>query len=1169
MPPDGVETLALWREAGEWWAGGPQREIHRFIDEKGLRRESVHELSSLSQPADAPNEQVVQISQARRVSHDKVALACGMVHMPELTRFTPPPTKLTFATLHTLSGYAFGRSAMIAATIPALVAKHGSGAALIADPFSLTGAAEFVQTAEQVGIHPMVGASFEMEEGGELVLIAKSRIGFRSLSRLITECHLSEPRLFPLCTWERLERHTQDLICLTGGDNGPINRALIRGEWSRAQAYLDRLCGLYGRENVCIEIECTFLPWQIAVNQRLLELANQYHVMPVAGGPITHAGPTQFPAQDMLTCIETLCLIEEVDGRKPARADKQSQIHHPPRRSLNTERYLPDAEEMWRRYQDRPDLIENTMRLAERCDRNVLPVRAELPKFCDEENAAFREITLAGAKSRYGSFSRQLHQRLDMEMERIVRLGYAGHFLIAWDMCRWAKEQGILFSGRGSVVDSVVAYCLGCSRIDAFEHDLFFDRFLPADGSKRPDIDIDFEAKRRDDIRLYLARKYGEKHVATVAAVGTFGSRGIVREVGKVMGIPPESLAYLAKRLHGSVSAHRLEEAIERKPELRDSGIPLERFRWVFQLARELMDVPRNMRAHSSGVVISKEPIADIVPVMYSGVEDIHIIQWDKRSAKRCFDKFDVLCLRGNDVLSDTQRRTKLQNPSFDVGQLPLDDPETYRAMRSGQLIGIPQSASPAMRQAHIRLRTESFKDAGIVQAAIRPGVGGAVKINEFIARRRGKPYSFSHPELKRILGPTHGIVVFQEQIDQLLQTFGGYTSDEAEEIREAIHKRRREDYVQSIKENVIDNIVSNGFTPEVAKDVYELVAVFQGYGFAEGHALAFAEISIRSVWCQQNYPAEYFAALLDAQPAGYYGPCTLVNEARTRGVKVLPPCINESHINFRVEDALSDQDPRLIVPHGAIRVSLNQISGLSKETKERTLIARLDGPFHSMSDYVARVHPNRDELERMILCGSFDQIERNRRALLWAIPSAMEYGALAASIHGNLPILPNEPPVPGGIEPFTKTEEILYERSILELDIDQHLMGYERHRVLAKGGLTAAEAGALPHGTKAFAVGNPIRLRFPPTASGKRVLFFDLEDETGLLNVTCFDATYQRFGHTVICCPYITVKGVAQNRDGHIAFLAKEIYPFKPHLFSHIPENESIPVVTGDYLVG
>ncbi|MDR3691134.1 MAG: DNA polymerase III subunit alpha [Fimbriimonas sp.] len=1169
MPPDGDETLALWREAGEWWAEQPPREVHRFIDAGGNRREVARALPPLGDEELEADRQVHEISRARRVSHDKVAIACGMVHAPDLAKFVPSTEKIPFATLHTVSGYAFGRGAMIAATIPSLAAARGSGAVLLADPFALTGAAEFAQTAEQVGVKPLIGASFEMAEGGEIVLVARTRSGFRSLSRLITECHLDEPRLFPLCTWERLERHTEDLLCLTGGDSGPVNRALTKGCHETAKTWLDRLIGLYGRENVFVEIERTYLPWQFSVNRRLLELADEMRLTAVAGGPITHARPDQFPAQDMLGCIETLCLIEEVDGRKPRRHPSQPQVQHLPWRGLNAERRLRTADEMSAIFADRPDLVANTLKVADRCERSVLPGRTELPRFSDDENGLFRELTLQGARNRYGQFGRELHVRLDLEIERIARLGYAGHFLIAWDMCRWARENGILFSGRGSVVDSVVAYCLGCSRIDAFEHDLFFDRFLPADGSKRPDIDIDFEARRRDDVRHYLAQKYGERHVATVAAVGTYGTRGIVREVGKVMGIPPENMEYLSKRLHGSVSAHRLEQEIDLKPELRDSGIPRERFRWVFQLARELMDIPRNMRSHSSGVVISRNPIADTVPVMYSGVEDVRIIQWDKRSAKRCFDKFDVLCLRGNDVLSDTQRRTRAQVEDFSVETLPLDDPETYRAMRSGQLIGIPQSASPAMRQAHIRLRTQNFRDAGIVQAAIRPGVGGAVKINEFIARRRGKPFSFSHPELQRILGPTHGIVVFQEQIDQLLQTFGGYTSDEAEEIREAIHKRRREDYVRNIKDNVVGNIQQNGFTREVAEEVYELVGGFQGYGFAEGHALAFAEISIRSIWCQQNYPSEYFAAMLDAQPAGYYGPCTLVNEARIRGVKVLPPDINRSEVTFSVEDVLSEEDPKLIVPNGGIRIALKQISGLSEATRERTVESRNGGCYCSLFDYVARVRPDRDELERLILCGCFDTLERNRRSLLWAIPSAIEFADLVEATRTTLPLIPNEPPLPAGIAGFARKEEVLYERAILDLDVEKHLMAFERPRILAKGGITAAEASVLPNNVRGFAVGNPIRLRFPPTVSGKRVLFFDLEDETGLLNVTCFDDTYQRFGHSVICSPYVTVRGVAQDRDGHIAFLAHEIYPFKPSIHDQTPASAPLPITTADFLVG
>jgi error-prone DNA polymerase len=1209
MPPAGDETtLALWREVGEWWTGEAPREVRRFIDATGVRREDVR-VQSESNPEGVkehseglPAKRATLVTRAtgepypegvpetnesgagspqsiglavgkppeiriRRLKDEKIALALGYGKEPDLSHLRSAP-KMAGAALHALSGYAFGRATMFAAEIPAMAAERGYTAALLADRFSLAGAMEFVQTAKKVGIHPMIGATVELDIGGELVLVARNKDGYRSLSRLITECHLDEPRLYPLATFDRISRHAAGLLCLSGGDGGMVNRRLLQGDLDGAAATLDRLIGLFGRENVFVEIERSFLPWEIALNRRLLELAESRGVVPVAGGAILYAHPDHFPAQDTLVCIESLCLIEEVLGRKPPRDPTQPQVTYPPQRGLNAERYFRSLPELGMRFADHPDMVRNTMQVAERCSPDVLPHRTQLPPIADNEPEALREVALTGMLARYPRISRKLRKRIDDELERIIRLDYSGHFLVAWDMCDWAKQQGILWSGRGSVVDSVVAYCLGLSRIDAFEHNLFFDRFLPADGSKRPDIDIDFEAKYRDDVRNYLAKKYGERHVATVAAFGTYGTRGIVREVGKVMGIPEESLGYLAKRLHGSVSAERLDEEIDAKPELRNSNIPRERFRWVFRLAETMTDLPRNARAHSSGVVISRDPICDTVPVQHSGIEDVKIIQWDKRSAKRCFDKFDVLCLRGNDVLGNTQRQIRTEDPSFDVVKLPLDDDETFRTMRAGKLIGVPQSASPAMRQAHMRIKTANLKDAAIVQAGIRPGVGGAVKLNELIARRHGKPYSFSHPILRQILEPTYGIVVFQEQIDRLLQDFGGYTSDEAEEIREAIHKQRRDQYVERIHTQVIGKIRANGFSPEVAQDVYEHVAVFQGYGFAEGHALAFAEISIRSIWCQQNFPAEYFSALLDAQPAGYYGPCTLANEARIRGVKVLPPDVNRSGLGFTVEDVLSEEDPKLIFPKGGIRTSLRQISGIAEETRERIVARRMDGPFASFYEFVARVTPPRDELERLVLCGALDPLWPNRRAMLWAIPQAYEHAVMIASMAGALPLLLIEPEMPRGVADFTVAEKAIRERLILDMDVERHLMAFERPRVLARGGRTAAEASVMRENEKAFVVGNPIRLRFPPTSSGRRVMFFDLEDESGLLNVTCFDDVYQRDGHTVICSPYVTLWGTAQHRDDHVAFLAQRIYPFRPSLDKQIRESEGVPVGVGDFLM-
>lgn len=1180
MLPDGSELLAHWREAGEWWADEPPIEIVQYRDQRGVRREMQTVLPPLITPHEHTkyqenNSEEISL-RPRKLRDEKVSLACGYeLRIPSIVlgQAVEP-----YAPLHVLSGYAFGRSVLFAEEIPRRCAQMGIPAVAIADPFSLSGTVEFVHEAKRVGVKPLVGASFELDIGGELVLLARDKRGYEQLSRLITACHLEEPRRYPLATLERIRRQACGLLCLTGGDVGPIDRLIMGRRLDEADHLVQNLIDIFGRDHVFIEIERSYLPWGLAVERRLLELAERHSLLPIAGGVVTHAEPSQFPAQDIVVCCETLCTVEEVVGRKPLRDPCQPPIPDRPQRALNAERYLLSPSECLARFSDRPDLLKNTLSVAESCDEDVLPARTRLPKLYDDESTALREMVWTGARERYPAIGTSLRRRIDRELDRICRLNFAGHFLVIADACRWAKGQGILFSGRGSVVDSVAAYCLGLSRIDAFAHRLHFDRFLPEDGSKRPDIDIDFEAHRRDDVRNYLTRCYGVEHVATVAAFGAFCTRGIVREVGKAMGLSNDLIRYLSKRIHGGVSPEHLEAALEQRPELRGSTIPRERFRWVFRLASMLADVPRNIRLHSSGVVISDRPMAETVPVMWSASpgddesdHSLRMIQWDKRTAKHYFDKFDILCLRGQDVLSGTQERVRLssepERADFQVEDIPLDDEETYRAMRSGELIGIPQSASPAMRQAHIRMRTANLHDASLVQAGIRPGVGGAVKINQLIQRRRGlEPYTFDHPDLERILAQTYGIVVFQEQIDQLLQAFCGYGSGDAEDIRDKIHKRRREDYGYVIRDELLSRMVDRGIEQTVAQHVFELIAGFKGYGFAQGHALAFAEISLRSIHCQQNYPAEYFASLLSAQPAGYYGPCTIANEARQRGVRILHPDIDHSEETFTVESVVSSIDPRLIVPAGGIRVGWMQIHGLSKPTKERIIGARKECiRFESFIDFVRRVHPERDELEQLILSGAFDSHCSNRRALLWAIPTAL--AETRSDEATTLPHFPTEQ-IDMTIADFCPEERAIRERAVLGLDVVAHLMAFERERVASRGGITAQEAKTLPHGRKAIVVGNPIRLRFPPTPSGKRVVFFDLEDETGLLNVTCFDAVYRRDGHAIVCSPYVTIVGEAQDRDGHTAFLAHRVFPYRPVIEKALSSEIALPITVGDFLV-
>lgn len=1195
---DGSETVvSRWREAGEWWQFEPYREFEQYLDAKGVRRERMRELPTLGRLDPEGNPYVDDATEewsirARKIRDEKVSAECG--HLPtqyyedRSRAFTAPvqrplPTIIRrsldqpYVPLHVHSGYAFGRSTLFAEEIAVRAAQAGCPAVAIADPFALTGAFEFVRGCKKLGIKPLVAATVEMEEGGEFVLIASTKAGYQSLSLLITSCHLGEQRGFPLCNWNRLERYSRDLLCLTGGSTGPLDRLLIRGGFEEANMLLNRLKGIFGARNVFVEVERSFLPWQIRTEKALLQLAQEHGLIPVAGGAITHARPENFPAQDILVCGNTLCTVEELVGRKEPRNEDQPKINRWPERALNAERYMRSGEEMQRLFADAPRLLGNTLRVAERCEPDVMPSRSQLPQLYENDPHALKEIVWQGALSRYERVSPKLKKRLTFELDRIIGLDFCRHFLVAHDFCRWADKAGIQMSGRGSVVDSVVAYCLGFSRIDALEHNLHFDRFLPADGSKRPDIDIDFEAHRRDDVRNYMTRKYGVEHVATVSAIGAFMTRGIIREVGKSMGLPDEVIGFLAKKLHGSVSADQIESAIDCKPELRAANIPKERYKWVFALANQLMDIPRNMRCHSSGVVISSSPIAETVPLMWSashGEQDEHlrIMQWDKRSAKHCFDKFDILCLRGQDVLSGAQSRIQAVREGFDVTKVPVDDPETYRAMRSGELIGIPQSASPAMRQAHVRLRTENLHDASLVQAGIRPGVGGAVKINTLIRRRRGEEeYSFDDPKLEEILGITYGIIVFQEQVDQLLQTFGGYSSDQAEEIRDLIHKRRRESYGDTIREELINRVVGRGYSQNVAEQVFEYVQGFKGYGFAQGHALAFAEISIRSIYLQQNYPAEYFASLLDAQPAGYYGPCTIVNEARSRGIAILPIDVNLSREQFTVESIQSKEEPNLVFPQGAIRVGLRQVLGLSKRLVEKLeeLHDRGSSKFASVFEFAAQTNPDRDDLERLILCGAFDSLHTSRRQLLWAVPKILSFAHASVPAMNQLPFEVPIPELPIATADFCTEEKAVHERAILGVDIEHHLMAFERERVSSRGGITARECQHLTAGRKAIVVGNPIRLRFPPTPSGKRVVFFDLEDESGLLNVTCFDAVYQRDGHAIICSGYVTVIGEVQDRDGHKAFLAHRVFSYQPLLEKKLTETQEIPVVTADFLVG
>lgn len=1150
------QIFSVHKEAGEWWEGRPERTVTRYFDRFHRLRERILEGDPLGELDEVIDHEPIEDHRidfslkVQKVRDEKVLRACGLLPDQDFSPLASSARFQHFVGLHAVSAYSFGQSSILAEEFGPLAAGAGIPSLLLADRFSVAGSYEFQRSLAKVGVRALHGATVELIPEGELVLVAQSKRGWATLCQLLTQCHLKHERRFPRATWELLEHYSQHLLCIVPGSLSHLYWLISKRDFDEAKIHLEKLRSIYGKNKVFIEIEKSWLPHEDRILRDLAEFAKRMDVIAVAGGPKTHARRHHYPAMDVNACIEGLCAIEDIEDRRGRFGSLNVKPRYSTRRFPNAERFFMTLPELVALYKDEPHLLDNTRHIAELCDDNILPSRASLPPVADNEPEELDRIVQKSIQQMRPNATKGYLNRLKRELNCIKRLGFAGHFIVAYDLCKHARTLGVGYSARGSVVDSLVAYHLEMTTINAYDHQLFFDRFLPSDGSKRPDIDIDFEASRRNDMRQYLVKRFGADHVCTVAAFGSMSTRGIVREVGKVMGLPDSMIGFLSKKVHAGIPPNKLIAALEKRPELRDSNINRERYRWIFRLAERLTDIPRNIRAHSSGVIISAEPITNYVPKQLSGDDLTEIIQWDKRSAKFVFDKFDILCLRGQDVLGET---------THELGKDRLDEAEwnnerTYHIMASGQLIGVPQSASPAMRQAHVRLRTENLFDASLVQAGIRPGVGGAVKINELIARRRGKEYCIEHPDLEPILGLTYGIIVFQEQVDQLLQKFAGYTAGEAEDIRERIYKMRRESFAASIRQEVLDRITARGYPNNVAELVYEYVSGFEGYGFAQGHALAFAEISLKCTHLQNAYPATYFAALLNAQPAGYYGPITIANEARLRGIRILRPNIYGS----KVKSYAINED--------TIQLGWKDMYSLSDKRKNELESVTFESKASNIFEAISTANLSISEFEVLIKVGAFDAIERNRRKLLW---SAKEVWSLANSMNSqSLNFADYLPAKERYVKPFSSAEEAILDRKLLGLDVDRHIVAYERSHIKEHGCLSVKEVLQLKPGEKCAVVGNPIRLRFPPTKSGKRVVFFDLEDETGLLNVTCFDATYIRDGAAIICSPYVTIRGEVQDRDGHLAFLASRVFPYKPVLMSQDQIDESIFSV-GDFLVG
>jgi error-prone DNA polymerase len=1025
------------------------------------------------------------------------------------------------AHLHVHSPFSFLDGAASLDSLLTRAAKIGCRALAITDHNNLSAAVRFHKLATAMGIKAIQGCEVTLDNGCHLTLLCQNRTGYTNLCWLVTRAHLEAPRGLPQVSRDLLAEHSEGLIALSGCRHGEVATLILQGQNQQALAAASAYAAAFPRR-FYIEVQENLLPRTRTLNRHLRDLA-EYLSLPMAATANAHyAYKEQFPVHDVLTCVRTLTRLQSI---------------HPARR-LNAENYLLTSEEMATRFHDLPQALHGTLEIADLCDVAV-PLNERLfPAFTTPDgNSAIQflqQLTFQGAQERYGSITKTIRERLEHELRIIDALGVADYFLVAWDIVRFAREQGIRHTGRGSAADSAVVYCLYITNVDAISRGLLFERFLSLERAQQPDIDIDFDARYRDDIARYVYATYGEEHVASVCTYHTYHARSALRDFGKAMGFPLQEVDKLAKSFP-HVPADGIRKAIAAYPELQKSGLPFARYEELIDLVEQVAGFPRHIGTHLGGLVISNRPLMEVSPLQMAA-KGMSIIQFDKDDiADLGLMKLDLLSLR---TLSAVQTaigdihstQEALGEPPMEYTAIPLDDAPTYAALNQGNSIGVFQLESPAQRALQTRLGAENIEDIVASIALIRPGPIQGNMVEPFIAHRNGLlPVSYIHPDLEPILAKTYGVVLFQEQVIEIAVTIAGFSPGEADRLRKVMTHFRSQKDMDRIGQEFIAKAMKRGVTQDVAETLFSYIVGYAGYGFCEAHAAAFSDTAYKTAYLVAHYPAEFFAAILSHQPMGFYPPATIITEAKRRGVRILPLDVNKSDLRFTVEN-------------GAIRVSLTQVKGLSLAMAQSVLSSRTQSPYQSFWDFCQRVRLPRDVVKNLIQAGAFDTLHSNRRQLLWQLRETLAMCGQGAQLA--LPLELDRPNPHHELADYPVFDKVMHEIILLGFSPEKHLMQFLRPQLVRRGMKTCGEVSCGGVEGAVGVAGIVIRPHRPPTRSGRTVVFLSLEDESGLCDITIFENVYKRYARDIFTAPALMVWGRTSRRGEGVSVIATRIKP-------------------------
>jgi error-prone DNA polymerase len=1021
-----------------------------------------------------------------------------------------------FIHLHVHSQYSFLDGASSLDKLLEKVKALEMPALALTDHNRLTGAIRFYEKAKALGIKPIVGVEISLEDNYHLTLLCKNKKGYSNLCRLLTEAHLANRGRQPVATGEMLSKFNAGLIALSGCSRGKLPSLIEKGRVEQAKEAARFYREIYGSD---FFVELIRYPSRegMSSSHQLASFAEEEGIPIVATNNVHYAEMEEYRVKELLNAIDLNIPVSQLPSCR------------------TVEQYLKSPQEMSKLFRDLPEAITMTEEIASRCSLELETGKLHFPRFDtprgENDCSYLSKIALAGALRKYGSLTPKIGNRLEYELDIISRLGFCGYFLVVGDIVCWAREHGIRCQARGSSVDSLVVYALDISNVDPIEHDLLFERFMHPLRYEPPDIDLDIDRRRRDEVRDYIYQKYGAENVACVGTINTYMARGAIRDVGKALQIPQELIGEACKGIH-YLSASQLLEYADSYPELKKSDIykrpELAKF---FKMCAAIDGFPKHMSVHLGGLLIGDGRLSDLVPLEWSSGGDI-ISQYDKNDIEKLgIVKMDLLALPTLTVIEDTLSNIKkARDIDIDLDRIDRNDPESFAMLCDGKSIGTFQLESPAQREMAGRLLPNRFEDIIVSISLVRPGPLKSNMDKLYLPRRHGKePVTYLHPRLKNALGETLGVILYQEQVLKVAHDLAGMSYAGADGFRRAMTHDRTQEEMEKMRGFFISSAVSGGVDRALASKVFEQLASFAAYGFCEAHAAAYAVIAYQTLWLKCHYPAEFFAAVLSNQPMGYYPPRVLIADAKRFGVKILPLDINYSTDHY-------------IVENGAIRVSLRQLKGMSKEVMESILSERANGKFTSLRNFVLRTNASQPIVENLLKVSAFDSLD-DRSELLSQLPELMKLKRIVG--RGARAFFEDERLEPGIVKEAVRSDvktKMLIERELLSLDLSAHPLDF---LPFDNGFTRMKDLPSVATGKTVRIAGSVIRYQTPPTRNGNRVVYVIMEDGTGIADVTVFANVQEKCGQVLFREGWLVVDGKIQRRGPKaLSIIAENLSP-------------------------